>query len=195
MMRFRVALTLLAMGAALLAHPAYAHGFGERTELPVPLGFILIGAGAAVALSFAIIGVFVGKKSGHGGYWQYNLFQHRWVRNVLTRAVLLLPLRLLSAFLLGLVVATGLAGEQIPSSNFAPTFVWIIWWVGLAFFVAAQSMGLLVFLGREPIKQDRTRKTTLSGLEVPHGMGHMARHYPVYGVRLDTGCVSPIRPA
>ncbi len=136
MKRLNVALPLIALGVALLAQPAYAHGFGERTELPVPLGFFLIGAGAAVALSFAIIGVFVGKKSDHGGYWQYNLFQNRWVRNVLTSAVLLLPLRLLSVFLLGLVIATGLAGEQIPSSNFAPTFVWIIWWVGLAFFVA-----------------------------------------------------------
>lgn len=136
MKHLKIVLLLFALGAALLARPAYAHGFGERTELPVPLGFFLIGAGAAVALSFAIIGVFVRSNPGDSSYWRYNLFQHRWLRNILTSAVLLLPLKLLSVFLLGLVVATGLFGEQTPAVNLAPTFVWIIWWVGMAFLVA-----------------------------------------------------------
>ena len=132
----KVALLLLALGAALLAQPAYAHGFGERTELPVPLGYFLIGAGVAVALSFAVIGLFVRSSPGHSSYWRYNVFQHRWLRIILASPLLLLPLKFLSVFLLGLVVATGLVGEQTPSSNFAPTFVWIIWWVGMALLVA-----------------------------------------------------------
>ena len=46
---------VLLIGAA----PVYAHGFGERTELPVPLGYFLLGSGAVVALSFAVMGLFV----------------------------------------------------------------------------------------------------------------------------------------
>ena len=120
----------------MLAQPVYAHGFGERTELPVPLGFFLIGAAVTVGLSFVIIGLFAGGNSGHGTYWRYNMYQQRWLRWVLTSRLLLLPVKSLSVFLLGLIVATGFFGDQIPSSNFAPTFVWIIWWVGMGFVVA-----------------------------------------------------------
>ena len=129
-------LAVFVAGAALLCRPVYAHGFGEMTELPVPLGFFLIGAGAAVGLSFAIIGQFPKGNPGHSSYWRYNLYQHRWLRLALTSPLLLLPLKLVSVFLLGLVIATGLFGDQTPSSNFAPTFVWIIWWVGMGFVVA-----------------------------------------------------------
>ena len=132
---FQIALLLLALGAAVLTQPVYAHGFGERTELPVPLGYFLAGAGAAVALSFAVIGLFVRGGAAYGSYWRYNLFQHRALRLILSSPTLL-PLKLLSVFLLGLVIATGLVGDQTPSLNFAPTFVWIIWWVGMAFLAA-----------------------------------------------------------
>ena len=132
----KVLFQLLGLGLALAAGPVYAHGFGERTELPLPLGFFLIGAGVTVALSFAIIGWFSGVTPGHSSYWRYNIFQHRWLRSVQTSRLMLLPVKLVAVFLLGLVIATGLFGDQTPSSNFAPTFVWIIWWVGMGFVVA-----------------------------------------------------------
>ena len=135
MKRLKIVLPLLALGAAALAHPVYAHGFGERTELPVPLGYFLVGAGVAVALSFAVIGLFVKGGAARASYWRYNLFRVRALRLVLTSPILL-PLKLLSVFVLGLVIAAGLVGEQPPSSNFAPIFVWIVWWVGMAFLVA-----------------------------------------------------------
>ncbi len=135
MKRLKIVLPLLALGAAALAHPVYAHGFGERTELPVPLGYFLVGAGVAVALSCAVIGLFVKGGATRASYWRYNLFRVRALRLVLTSPILL-PLKLLSVFVLGLVIAAGLVGEQTPSSNFAPIFVWIVWWVGMAFLVA-----------------------------------------------------------
>ena len=49
----------IAAGLALAVYPVAAHGFGERYDLPVPLGLYLFGAGAAVALSFVMMGVFV----------------------------------------------------------------------------------------------------------------------------------------
>ena len=136
MNKLKIALPLCAAGLALLAGPVHAHGFGDRTELPVPLGYFLVGAGAAVALSFAVIGFFVRGNPKEGAYWHYNLFGHRWLRGVLTYPLLLLPLRLLSVFLLGLVAAAGLVGNDTPTLNLAPTMVWTIWWVGMAFAVA-----------------------------------------------------------
>ena len=132
----RIIFPVAVFGTALVASPAYAHGFGERTELPVPLGYFLVGAGVTVALSFVVITSFVRSFRGSGDYRRYNLFQHRWLRAILTNPLFLLPLKLLSVFLLGLVIATGLVGGQAPPLNFAPTFVWIIWWVGMAYTVA-----------------------------------------------------------
>ena len=143
MLKFiRVGLPLLAVAAALGSRTAFAHGFGERTELPVPLGIFLIGAGLTVALSFAVIALFLKGSPGGSSYRRYNLFQHRWLESVASSPFIWWPVKLFSVFLLGLVIAAGLAGDQTSSSNFAPTFVWIIWWVGLAFFAA---------LGREPV--------------------------------------------
>ena len=131
----KVVLALSALGAALALHPLYAHGFGERTELPAPLGLFLIGAGATVALSFAVIGLFVRGGAGTGSYWRHNLLQHGWFRVAATTPLLSLPVKVFSVFLLALVIVSGFIGVQTPSSNFAPTFVWIIWWVGMAYVV------------------------------------------------------------
>ncbi len=146
MRRLKIVLPLFALGVALLAaQPAYAHGFGDRYDLPVPLGYFLIGAGVSVALSFAIIGLFVRGSPERGGYWRYNLFRYAWVRAALTSQFLLAPLRAAPVFLLGLVIATGLFGTHMPTLNFGPTFVWIIWWVGMGF-VAALVGNLWAFV-------------------------------------------------
>ena len=50
-------------GAALVtvsgAAPAWAHAFGARYDLPLPLDFWMIGAAAVVALSFVIMAFFI----------------------------------------------------------------------------------------------------------------------------------------
>ena len=129
-------LPLLAALAALVVVPVYAHGFGERYDLPVPLGYFIVGAGAAVALSFVVIGWSGQAGPRGGGYWRYDLLGLPLVGPLLANPILLLPVRLLSLLLLGLVIASGLFGSQVPSANFSPTFVWVIWWVGLGFFTA-----------------------------------------------------------
>ena len=133
--RLTLLLPLAAAFAALAAAPVYAHGFGERTELPAPLGYFLIGAAAAVAVSFGLLSYFLRATPG-GGYWRYDLLRVPWLGAALAWQPLHFMVKLLSVFLLGLVIATGFAGEQDPSLNFAPTFVWVIWWVGMAFAVA-----------------------------------------------------------
>ena len=136
-MRFlKTILPLAVLAFALGAGPVYAHGFGERTELPVPLAYFLLGSGAVVALSFVIMGVFVKGAAAGPSYFRFDLLRYSWLGAVLTNRVLGTIIKSLSVFLLALVVATGLFGTQTPSANFAPSFVWIIWWVGMAYVVA-----------------------------------------------------------
>ena len=135
MTKLKVLLILAAGLFSLTAWPAYAHGFGERTELPIPLGFFMIGAAIVVATSFVILSLFLRAGATHS-YRRFDLLGIEALRAVLTSDLFLFPIKLLSVFLLGLVVATGLAGDQSPPLNFAPTFVWVIWWAGMAFVVA-----------------------------------------------------------
>lgn len=49
------------------------------------------------------------------------------------------PIRVLkglSIFLFLLIIASGLYGQNSPTKNFAPIFIWVIWWVGMAYVVA-----------------------------------------------------------
>jgi hypothetical protein len=135
MTKLKVLLILAAGLISLAAWPVYAHGFGERTELPIPLGFFMIGAAIVVAASFVILSLFLRAGATHS-YWRFDLLRVRVLGAVLTSGLFLFPVKLLPVFLLGLVVATGLVGDQSPTLNFAPTFVWVIWWVGMAFVVA-----------------------------------------------------------
>ena len=127
----------LALPILLGLFPAavYAHGFGERYDLPLPLGYFAVGGGLAVVLSFAVIGFFVGATAAAGGYPRLNLFRGRPLRILLAGPVYGL-LRTAALFLFLLIIATGLFGTQRPVNNLTPTFIWIIWWVGMGFAVA-----------------------------------------------------------
>ena len=127
-------LSLIAL-TALFPAAVYAHGFGERYDLPLPLGYFAVGGGLAVVLSFAVIGFFVRATTADGGYPRLNLFRGRPLRILLTGPVYGL-LRTAALFLFILVIVTGLFGTQRPVNNLTPTFVWIIWWVGMGFAVA-----------------------------------------------------------
>ena len=118
--------------AVLLPATAYAHGFGERYDLPVPLWLYVTGAGAAVAFSFVVIGIFLRGEHGGRTYPRFNLLRWRIFR-LLSHPIVLLPLQLASVGLFLLVVVGGLVGGQEPTDNAAPTLVWILWWVGLAY--------------------------------------------------------------
>ena len=173
----------------------FAHGFGERYDLPVPLDYFLVGAAAAVALSFVVIGLFVQRQPAASRYPRLDLLGPSWSRRILTAAILPIPARVavaavhaalalalgialivadggradgvftaaftavlllappvlaaaltgkvvtapikaLSVALFVIILATAFFGTDKPIENFAPTFVWIIWWVGLGYAVA-----------------------------------------------------------
>lgn len=128
-------LTTTLLLVAALAPPAHAHGFGERYDLPLPLTYFVLAGAAAVVFSFLVVGIFV--RGHHDGsvYPKLNLFGPPVVQLILTGPVTWL-LRLASLFLFFLVIATGLFGSERPVNNLTPTFVWIIWWVGMGFIIS-----------------------------------------------------------
>ena len=190
-----IAAAAFATAVLLAPKTVLAHGFGERYDLPVPLDYFLVGAAAAVAFSFVVIGLFVRRQPAAARYPRLDLLGSAWSRRLLTGAVLPVPVRAaaaavhaalalalgiallaadggrengvltagfaavlllappvaaavvtgkvvtapikaLSVELFVIVVATAFFGTDKPIENLAPTFVWIVWWVGLGYAVA-----------------------------------------------------------
>lgn len=111
--------------------PAWGHAFGERYDLPLPFELYLVGAAAAVAVTFLIIGTFVRNGSWARSYPRLNLLDYRLGRLVAHPAVVC-GVQLVSVLLFLLIVAAGMLGNQDPVRNIAPVLVWIVWWVGMA---------------------------------------------------------------
>jgi hypothetical protein len=131
-MRRRVGLLVaLAVIVALAgAAPANAHGFGARYDLPIPLSFYLWGAGAVVALSFAVFALLLGAE-GAMRPPTLSIAATGWPGAL--GCAMATALRLAGVVVLAVVVAAGFLGEQNPVRNIAPAMIWIVGWVGIAF--------------------------------------------------------------
>jgi len=127
--------TAAALTIFLGAQPTQAHAFGPRYDLPLPLNLYLVGAGAAVALSFVIMALFFRALPAPSDELRIDLLQFRAVRALL-HPLAIGGFQAISVALFVLVVTAGLFGSQDTVRNIAPTFVWIIWWVGLAYIAA-----------------------------------------------------------
>ena len=125
----------LVAGIVLLPASASAHGFGQRYDLPVPLGLFMLGAGASVVISFLGMGLFVRKKQARADYPNYNLLSSpllMWMGHRVFHSLV----QTLSVTLFCVTLAAGFWGNENPDKNIAPTMIWIIWWVGLAYVCA-----------------------------------------------------------
>jgi len=127
----RAAKTIAAAGAALALAapvPAHAHGVAARSDLPIPAW--LFGWAAALVLIVSFVAL--------AALWPKPKLEHEHWRPLpggVGRALASRPVEVacggIGVFLLIFTVASGLLGEQIPSSNFATTFVYVVFWVGL----------------------------------------------------------------
>ena len=137
MSRFNILGLLTLLGTFLLVPGAvYAHGFGQRYDLPVPLSYFLAGAAATVAVSFIVIGLFVHRPAAAGDYPRLNLFAVRRLGTGLSSPWTSRAVQGVSVFLFVLVLVSTFIGTDKPIENLSPTFVWIIWWVGMGYVAA-----------------------------------------------------------
>lgn len=100
-----------------------AHGIGGVTDPPVPLWLAAYGAVAVLVLSFAALGVL----------WRTPRLEGD-SRRPLFRVPTSLLRFLVGTVGLGLFVVVFLAalvGERSAGTNIAPTFIWVVFWLGL----------------------------------------------------------------
>ena len=116
----------------LAASPALAHAFGSRYDLPLPMNLYLIGAGAVVALSFVVMANFMKQRGAAEEALRFNLLSLPGM-GWLGASVTLNAVRCLSVAVFLLLLAAGFFGSLDSLNNIAPTFVWVVWWVGMAF--------------------------------------------------------------
>ena len=121
-----------ALFACLISATSWAHGFAERYDLPVPLHLYVGGSAAAVALSFVVVAWFVRGDRTVRSYPTFNLLGTT-VGRFLASPAIRFAFRLFTVFMLVLVVVAGIIGHVDPFKNIAPTSVWVVWWVGLAY--------------------------------------------------------------
>jgi hypothetical protein len=110
-----------------LATPAFAHGFGQRYDLPIPLAFYVWGAGATVALSFVGFALFLRHEN------KPRRFTVEWHAPSRFVDAIVLGAHALAAGGLILVIVAGFFGSQDPIRNVAPVSIWVIGWVGIGF--------------------------------------------------------------
>jgi hypothetical protein len=129
-------LTAVVVGLGLPT-PAAAHGLTGRADLPIPEW--LFAWAAAVVLIVSFVGLAVLLRSPQ--LEKDNSF--RPLPRELSRAILNRGTETLAAVIgVGLLVVTvwsGLAGVQSPQENFAPTFIYVVFWIGLV--VASIAFG------------------------------------------------------
>ena len=173
-----MALAIATLVALLRAAPVQAHAFGARYDLPLPLDLYLAGAGAAVALSFVIMAL-IFRSPSPGRRLEIDLLRLR-LSGVLLHPAVIAFLQAISVSLFLLVLAAGFFGSQDASKNFAPTFIWVIWWVGLAYVAAlvgnlwpAINPWSIVFAGLERV---------VPRLGLPNRLGLGLRYPPWLGV-------------
>ena len=116
----------------LAASPASAHAFGVRYDLPIPLGLYLTGAGAAVLLSFIVMARFLRQHSASAETRRFDLLRTPGL-GWLGSAIVLNTVRVLSVAVYALLLGAAFFGNADTFHNIAPPFVWIVWWVGMAF--------------------------------------------------------------
>jgi hypothetical protein len=100
-----------------------AHGIGSIQDPPIPQWLAYYGAAAVLVLSFAALGVL----------WRTPRLERNTLHSVFR--IPQVPLRILAGALgialFVVVFIAALVGERSAGTNLAPTFVWVVFWLGL----------------------------------------------------------------
>ena len=96
----------------------HAHGFGERYDLPIPLGYFLVGAALTIILSFVIIGLFVSFAHKRRDFVPTRTLVNTDVLQSPTMKVIGVLVKIFAISIFGLLLGTGLFGSRNPSEKF-----------------------------------------------------------------------------
>ncbi len=135
-----------------------AHGLVQRSSLPIPEWLFGWAAAAVLCVSFVALAVLWPKPRLEDPGWRP--LPGGLGALVGSRAVEVVG-GVIGVAMLALVIVAGYFGPDTPLDNFAPTFVFIIFWVGLVFVSVLlgdvfrllnpwRALGRVVFRGREP---------------------------------------------
>ncbi len=126
-MRRRLAFCLAAACGLALALPgaAAAHGLVGRQDLPIPRWLFAWGAAVVLVLSFVALAVLWPRPRLEGDQGGRRLLDVPRAVDVVAGA--------LGVAAFAAVVYAGLAGSQSPTSNLAPTVIYVLVWVGIPF--------------------------------------------------------------
>jgi hypothetical protein len=104
------------------------HGLGGVRDLPVPTWLFVYGGGAVLIVSFVLLAVL----------WRRPTLERRAetplppaLQRILGSTALSVVLGACGLALLAIVFVAALVGERDPALNVAPTFVYIVFWLGL----------------------------------------------------------------
>jgi hypothetical protein len=107
-----------------------AHGLVQRSQLPIPEWLFAWAAAAVLCVSFVALAALWPRPRLEDAGWRP--LPGSAGRALGSRAVEVAG-GLIGVAVLALVLVTGYAGPATPLDNFAPTFIFIIFWVGLVF--------------------------------------------------------------
>ena len=107
----------------------FTHGVGSRADLPLPVGYVVVGGGLAVAASFAALGLLWKQPRLRGELAGLPL--PRALAAVIDSRPLTAVLRLLTLALTALVIGIAWAGPAQLPKNLAPWALYVTFWVGL----------------------------------------------------------------
>ena len=113
-----------------------AHGLVARSDLPIPEWLFGWAAAMVLVVSFVALAILWPEPKLQREGWRAL---PRWLGRVLTSRPVEILCGAIGVFLLGVVVYTGFEGVQSSTANFAPTFIYVIFW--LAFVPASLLLG------------------------------------------------------
>jgi hypothetical protein len=128
--RIAVAAAALALVGTLLAPTvALAHGLVGRADLPIPEWLFGWAAAVVMVVSFVALATL----------WQEPVLEESsgwrpvpdWLSFALINPATEIAAGLIGVGLLAVTIWSGFAGVQLATANFAPTFIYVIFWVGL----------------------------------------------------------------
>jgi hypothetical protein len=106
-----------------------AHGIGGVRDLPVPESFFYATAAIVLVVTFVALGALWRKPLLERGAAGREL--PMGIDRLLRSAALRLVLGALSVVVLVVTIWSALGGTTVPIQNFAPTFILVIFWLGL----------------------------------------------------------------